>query len=477
MDTAGFSSHFPYFSNTDRVDLGIPIIDDKRQIANPAYFIYTADIINSIEKIEEAHDEVTALLDNPCPYAEHLDSFFRRRLAYYLGVYDFFDNYMLAGIPLFNRCYTSIEGSQAGDHTFDAAGTVYRALICDKPTVPYTMQDLVHQFTDIIAAEPRNGDILKASPRFPYRSSDAVILYPSPDDFNNGDAFGRYPVYRCRTDNLVQRLNQAFHAVYGTENLPPFIQIALLHFFIGYIHPFGDGNGRMARFTTLSMLCDYFGDSSCLGFSSIINTRFREEYYHLFMDVERYENGGCLNEFINGFLYLVYRTLMRTQQLIHNAQQSLQMIENRMEYYIEEYDDLSWDMCYLLAIDAGMGIRGLSRDEMMKEMEKSRTPIQGRLDNLPEALVRKSNNNHPARYVLRYVTPESSIHSAFRLEPPDPAMVYRNLVTESERLRNSFDRFDSLSQEERETWIAEHGFPTSPAAEERFSAELGKLES
>lgn len=90
---------------------------------------------------------------------------------------------------------------------------------------------------------------------------------------------------------------------------------AVIHFYIGYIHPYFDGNGRTARLVHLWYLVQR-GYSSALyiPFSSYINTE-KNRYYNAYTITEENQNISCkidVTPFISYFIENVYNKLGNT---------------------------------------------------------------------------------------------------------------------------------------------------------------------
>lgn len=46
---------------------------------------------------------------------------------------------------------------------------------------------------------------------------------------------------------IIEYLNESLK-ILNNQNIDPYIRISIFHYFFAYIHPFYDGNGRLARF-------------------------------------------------------------------------------------------------------------------------------------------------------------------------------------------------------------------------------------
>ncbi|NLB79007.1 MAG: Fic family protein, partial [Clostridiaceae bacterium] len=81
-------------------------------------------------------------------------------------------------------------------------------------------------------------------------------------------------------EELIQFANQK-------DVIPELAKACMLHFYIGYLHPYFDGNGRMARFVHLWYLVQQgFSSTMFYAFSKYINNS-KNEYYNSFLDIEQ----------------------------------------------------------------------------------------------------------------------------------------------------------------------------------------------
>ncbi|AYV94249.1 cell filamentation protein Fic [Fusobacterium necrophorum subsp. funduliforme] len=119
--------------------------------------------------------------------------------------------------------------------------------------------------------------------------------------------------------NILMKLNDLLLFM-NQEDLPFLLKAAISHFFIEYIHPFCDGNGRFGRYLFSMYLARKLDRFSALSFSYAIQRR-KEEYYKSFQDVEKRNNFGEVTFFVDN----IYRTIDLGQKSI------LQLLEENVE--------------------------------------------------------------------------------------------------------------------------------------------------
>ena len=80
------------------------------------------------------------------------------------------------------------------------------------------------------------------------------------------------------------------------RELPPIVQLALIHYQFETIHPFNDGNGRVGRLLITLLLCERQILPEPLLYLSAYFEQHRQEYYDHLLDVSR---RGSWNEWID----------------------------------------------------------------------------------------------------------------------------------------------------------------------------------
>lgn len=104
-------------------------------------------------------------------------------------------------------------------------------------------------------------------------------------------------------------------------NIDAVLKAAIAHFWFIIIHPFDDGNGRIARAITDMLLARSEGSSQ--RFYSLSNQIFIEKksYYKVLQEVQ--QSSGDITEWLNWFLNCLHKALLTTeetlQHVIHKA--------------------------------------------------------------------------------------------------------------------------------------------------------------
>lgn len=165
-------------------------------------------------------------------------------------------------------------------------------------------EEIFIQIHKIVTAKTLDEDEITEK----YRNGQVYVTDP-----NNTE-----PIYiPPKAENVQFMMNDLFKFINNQEKVSfihPIIKAFIIHFYIGYVHPFFDGNGRVARaFSYMYLLKDGFDFFKFFSVSSIINKQ-RKKYYQSFIDSE--ENN-------NDITYFIITHLNLTKESIHEIMERL----------------------------------------------------------------------------------------------------------------------------------------------------------
>lgn len=101
------------------------------------------------------------------------------------------------------------------------------------------------------------------------------------------------------------------------------VNVAVFHHMFGYIHPFYDGNGRMARFISSYLLTQQLEPMVGFGLSNIIKNKMKK-YYDMFKETNDSKNKGDLTPFVIEFLQFI--------------EESIELLCTTIEAKVEQYN-------------------------------------------------------------------------------------------------------------------------------------------
>ncbi len=110
--------------------------------------------------------------------------------------------------------------------------------------------------------------------------------------------------------NIISGLDTLLTYLNDEDNENIFIRVAAFHYFFGYIHPFYDGNGRMARLVTATKLHPEL-DIASLAISDVIANN-QSTYYKMFDETNSQFNVGDITSFVYQFLEFIEEAVRTT---------------------------------------------------------------------------------------------------------------------------------------------------------------------
>lgn len=116
---------------------------------------------------------------------------------------------------------------------------------------------------------------------------------------------GNQIIYMAPESILVPSLMRDLFAFVSNSDIHPLVLAAIFHYYLVYIHPFSDGNGRMARFWVSLILVHYNIKFEFVPFEEEIY-KHQDEYYQA---IDACHNNGNANMFINYMLRMIDKSL------------------------------------------------------------------------------------------------------------------------------------------------------------------------
>ncbi|MGE5373077.1 MAG: Fic family protein [Solirubrobacterales bacterium] len=128
---------------------------------------------------------------------------------------------------------------------------------------------------------------------------DAVIIW---------DHTTQRQVYEAPKASEVRRMmDLLFQFIHGPDDLHPFIKSCVIHFYLVYVHPFFDGNGRTARaISHMYLLQQGYDIFKFFSISSVIREE-KARYYKSIQDTE--ENESDLTYFLHYCTEMIIRSI------------------------------------------------------------------------------------------------------------------------------------------------------------------------
>lgn len=233
------------------------------------------------------------------------------------------------------------------------------------------------------------------------------------DDLPDGEYFRKGPVSIVTAtekekhkgvnppeSNIIGYMEKALSLLHN-DGIPTLIQIALFHYFIGYIHPFYDGNGRLSRFISSYLLKRNLDELVALRLSYAIKER-KSKYYDAFDVVNDPKNMGDTTPFVLAFLKII---LAAEDSLIKKIEGGM----DRYHYYgsiisvlyAELADENMMQILFVLIQNALFGAEPLGIDRLADAVKMSKGKTRAKLKKLIEKtgdqVIKTSKDGH--RYI------------------------------------------------------------------------------
>lgn len=184
--------------------------------------------------------------------------------------------------------------------------------------------------------------------------------------------YGLYP-----ESKIIETMNQSLSFA-NNGDIDILIRVAVFHFMFGYIHPFYNGNGRMARFISSYQLSEHINLVGCLRISYIIKEN-RAKYQRLFKNAEDERTLGDITGFVIGFLELINLAcddvindlIEKTEKYKYQHDCLYEVLENNLTEIAAKYYKI-FDVILENTVFIGNGV---SIDDIKKETNFSKNTI------------------------------------------------------------------------------------------------------
>ncbi|MGK0607309.1 Fic family protein [Enterococcus gilvus] len=103
--------------------------------------------------------------------------------------------------------------------------------------------------------------------------------------------------------DVISAIKDLIHFM-NRKDIPYMEKCLISHYYLEYIHPFYDGNGRLGRFVISSYFTRKLGTFTGLSISNAVNNN-KSKYYKAFEEVSNPRNRGEITHFVNDMLDLI----------------------------------------------------------------------------------------------------------------------------------------------------------------------------
>lgn len=347
-----------------------------------AFYYYTAEIVLLMEKIYKAYEEFLYVIHSVPPVILQQFSL--------LSILDEVKSTNdIEGVRSTRKQIRDIiDGVAPSNARFASVVNKYHSLLTDEEIEFKTCQDIRNFYNDfahqeIVAENPSNeldGKI--------FRCSSVDIVSATGKTIHRGV---------MPEEKIIEDMAYALEMLYN-DQIPFLIRVSLFHYIFAYIHPFYDGNGRTDRFITSYFLAKHFNNIAALRLSVLMKKQSKK-YYDLFSVADSEINCGDMTPFIMGFLQLLLDTFNDTTVLLNKKKVQIEVYKEKIKEIACQ--DSFLERLYFILLQAALFYgQGISMEQLVDLLEKSKGTIKNRLDNLPQGHLIVTTNRRVKYYKL-----------------------------------------------------------------------------
>ncbi|MEG0614891.1 MAG: Fic family protein, partial [Oscillospiraceae bacterium] len=252
---------------------------------------------------------------------------------------------------------------------FEGIAKKYSALLNDNEEVCLSnCQDFIDLYNILVKPEIEKDDY----PDGKYFRKDSVsVLSETQKPLHQG----LYP-----EEKIIEEIGNLIKII-EDKNLPKLIKTAVVQYFIGYIHPFYDGNGRFGRFVGSYLLSKSLEKLTAIRLSFAIKNNL-SKYYKAFENCNNSKNKGE----ITSFVYFILKTILVAEK---DILQNLTDRSEQLTFYSDKLDKikiacknqvLCKQILFILIQNALFSTEELDMNTLMKVLDKSKNTIKNCLE-------------------------------------------------------------------------------------------------
>ena len=179
-------------------------------------------------------------------------------------------------------------------------------------------------------------------------------------------------------DKIITAMDKAL-SILNDDSIQFLVRIAMFHYFIGYIHPFYDGNGRLGRFISSYLLSKDLDPLIGYRLSFTIKENL-SSYYKAFKDTNDSHNKADLTPFIITFLEIILKAEKQLYLALLERMESLIKYQNIVFKTKNLVSDKNKDLIYILIQAALFSDKGVCTKDLLDNLFISRTTLSKRLN-------------------------------------------------------------------------------------------------
>ena len=213
------------------------------------------------------------------------------------------------------------------------------------------------------------------------------------DSHGNKIHEGLYP-----ESSIIETMERALFLL-NDPSIDSMIRIAAFHYLFGYIHPFYNGNGRLSRYISSTLLSGELGTLAGLRLSYVIKNH-KKQYDRLFRDANDLHSMGDVTDFVLTFCTYIEEALTDMVETLQTGEETVKGI-NRVITSRPEFKGYE-KIIDILALNGVFAEDALSIDELRLYADCGRKLAQDALDVAKKlGILSQSRQGHKYLYTIK----------------------------------------------------------------------------
>lgn len=297
------------------------IIPDFMIKENPGFIVYCDEMLYELADIRNKNLSIDKISGNLPDVARH--QFLKQAIIEEIHQNNEMENIHSTRKEISDEMKV-IENGQKGKR-FDGMIRKYQLLLKKEKVSLLSCQDVRDLYDSFVLDEVMKEDTKDVPDGLYFRKNPVSVIKGSTPIHE-----GVYP---------ESAINEAMeHALrfLNDSDYDPLIRLSAFHYMFGYIHPFYNGNGRMTRFISSSVLQQSNVHLLVALRLSYVIKSHRSQYYEMFKVANDKRNYGDMTCFVIGFLKFINEACEQVFDFLHEK-------ESLLNHYSERVDKLKLD--------------------------------------------------------------------------------------------------------------------------------------
>ena len=195
-------------------------------------------------------------------------------------------------------------------------------------------------------------------------------------------------------------LEKLIHFMDENKAIPMMIKAIVGHFFLGYIHPFYDGNGRTSRFISSMYMSDEVGQIAAMSLSRGCNKEAKK-YLKAFENTNSLKSRGEMNHFIETLLEIIIGALQEMNAELKEKSVLLKRAEDKIRQIDQLTNIKDREMMFIIAQNYFFDYsEGITVKELAHETDLSEPTVRKVIKELLKLDLIKQTGKRPAYFTI-----------------------------------------------------------------------------